>query len=565
MKKSGNKNIIKLRNRDLKEIPPEVFQNQETTTLDVSGNQIEVIPKEISQLKNVKKLILSHNNISHLPEEMAELSELREIVLSHNKLEVFPNVLLKLKKLKLICLNSNYITQIPVDLPSKLPALKHLYLKHNVRLPKIIETLSIKGYKYLKLYLENQHQHAFFSKDTQYDNIKIKKLKIENVGLFDELEIDFHHRITCLLGQNGTGKTTIVRAIALCLTGIEHKDIVNDKSLDSFVKIYGLNQKKKAAYLQMDYDVRKKSSSNAFFLMPGTDENITVTPNLFTYKNQKTGELKLPVAGFLQNRNETEGKPQTKLPKNVDDIIPLIINKGYGHIENFEHWLVEKKADNQLYFIEKTFQVISKIIGEKFEFLYTQSGDVWVKTRYNPNGIPMSLLSLGFQDSIGWIGYFMQCLYKAYPGKEKFYEEPAICIIDELDIYMHPQWQRTIIDVLQECFPGTQFIITTHSPLIASQVAPEQRVIFAFDENNHIRTKKGIAPIGDDPNDLLLDDFDMDTVLTPYGEKMWNEYIDLKRKIHFSDNETEKQQLLTKLFDISSKYKFSLYEKDYQK
>jgi predicted ATP-binding protein involved in virulence len=53
-------------------------------------------------------------------------------------------------------------------------------------------------------------------------------------------------------------------------------------------------------------------------------------------------------------------------------------------------------------------------------------------------------------------------------GKQPFYEQPAIILVDEIDTYLHPKWQRTILNTLVKNFPNTQFIVTTHSPFVAN-------------------------------------------------------------------------------------------------
>ena len=55
--------------------------------------------------------------------------------------------------------------------------------------------------------------------------------------------------------------------------------------------------------------------------------------------------------------------------------------------------------------------------------------------------------------------------------------EPAICLVDEIDLHLHPKFQRTIIQFLTDTFPNTQFIVTAHSPLIV--VAAEERPLDA--------------------------------------------------------------------------------------
>jgi predicted ATP-binding protein involved in virulence len=58
-----------------------------------------------------------------------------------------------------------------------------------------------------------------------------------------------------------------------------------------------------------------------------------------------------------------------------------------------------------------------------------------------------------------------------YPQSDTPLAEPAICLVDEIDLHMHPKWQRELIKMLSETFPKTQFIVTAHSPLII-QAAP---------------------------------------------------------------------------------------------
>src|SRR5262249_50617365 len=74
----------------------------------------------------------------------------------------------------------------------------------------------------------------------------------------------------------------------------------------------------------------------------------------------------------------------------------------------------------------------------------------------------------------------------------------AVVLIDELDLHLHPKWQRTIVERLTKAFPSCQFIATTHSPQIVAAVEPEQ-VLLLMD-------KKVIRPdrtLGMDSNWIL--------------------------------------------------------------
>ena len=72
---------------------------------------------------------------------------------------------------------------------------------------------------------------------------------------------------------------------------------------------------------------------------------------------------------------------------------------------------------------------------------------------------------------------FAKGLLDRYPDSPDPLAEPAVCLVDEIDLHLHPKFQRTIIQFLTETFPNTQFIVTAHSPLIV--VAAEERPLDA--------------------------------------------------------------------------------------
>lgn len=75
-------------------------------------------------------------------------------------------------------------------------------------------------------------------------------------------------------------------------------------------------------------------------------------------------------------------------------------------------------------------------------------------------------LSLGYQTMIAWIVDLASRMFEAYPDRERPLGEAAIVLVDELDLHLHPQWQRRITGYLDELFPKVQFIVTAHSPLV---------------------------------------------------------------------------------------------------
>ena len=100
--------------------------------------------------------------------------------------------------------------------------------------------------------------------------------------------------------------------------------------------------------------------------------------------------------------------------------------------------------------------------------------------------VPMSSLSLGYRSTAGWVIDFAARLYKQYPESEDPFFEPAIVLIDEIDLHLHPLWQLVIMRELSELFPATQFIATSHSPLIV-QVAGDANLILLEKDEDEVK------------------------------------------------------------------------------
>jgi AAA domain, putative AbiEii toxin, Type IV TA system len=87
-----------------------------------------------------------------------------------------------------------------------------------------------------------------------------------------------------------------------------------------------------------------------------------------------------------------------------------------------------------------------------------------------PSGtVPMSDLSLGYRVTISWVVDLAWTLFQRRPKSASPFRESAIVLIDEIDLHLHPKWQRQIRHHLLELFPNVQFIVTSHSPIIAQE------------------------------------------------------------------------------------------------
>lgn len=81
---------------------------------------------------------------------------------------------------------------------------------------------------------------------------------------------------------------------------------------------------------------------------------------------------------------------------------------------------------------------------------------------------------------------------------------PAIMLVDEIDLHLHPSWQQRVLDDLMRAFPSTQFIVTTHSPQVISTVRQENIRVFSTDTDGKIVATEPLAnPYGQPSGDVL--------------------------------------------------------------
>jgi hypothetical protein len=103
---------------------------------------------------------------------------------------------------------------------------------------------------------------------------------------------------------------------------------------------------------------------------------------------------------------------------------------------------------------------------------------------------------------------------------------------------------------------NTQMFFATHSPIIAAQFEPHERIILDWDEDGSVKARKGTAPEGDDPNDILYQDFGMTEIVSKKGQEVWKAYLDLKKKLSREKNDNEKKKIAEEILKIGREYNF---------
>jgi predicted ATP-binding protein involved in virulence len=360
-------------------------------------------------------------------------------------------------------------------------------------------------------FITNLNHIHFLQQQWQKHGIptRLTMVILENIIHFNYIQINLNQQITCIIGDNGSGKSSILKAIALGLAGTKGNTVIDIKN-PNIQKILRVEK----------IEGRKIIYANKGAITLTYSDGI-VGANYIRFKNTK-GDISDSRGRILRNFNKivdegsdliaTRGNYFTNLvlgfsqvkslddsksayPQDDGDVRPrisevtnLIYNLPDYTFDYFATWIVQlwsvktnpKLREMSLQILVDIFAVIQRIVGGRFELMPMQieQTEVFIKTTDEPNGIPLRLLSQGYNNVVGWVGHFMQRLWEVTPESEKanFKKTAAICLIDEIDTYLHPKWEQKILAVLAEEFPNTQFVVTTHSPIVLANLKDNYRI-----------------------------------------------------------------------------------------
>jgi predicted ATP-binding protein involved in virulence len=131
---------------------------------------------------------------------------------------------------------------------------------------------------------------------------------------------------------------------------------------------------------------------------------------------------------------------------------------------------------------DRVFEILTRILPGIGEIRVTPHTDSNHQLRasaevHGPDGwVPFSALGLGYRTMTAWIVDLASRMFERYGSLEDPLAGPAVCLVDEIDLHLHPRWQRDLVQRLTTLFPNTQFIATAHSPLIV-QAAPDANLV----------------------------------------------------------------------------------------
>ena len=170
-----------------------------------------------------------------------------------------------------------------------------------------------------------------------------------------------------------------------------------------------------------------------------------------------------------------------------------------------------------------------------------------------PDGwLSLEALSLGYQTMIAWMVDLAAHMFQRYPDSPNPIAEPAVVLIDEIDLHLHPKWQRTIMSYLSERFVNTQFIVTAHSPLIV-QAAENANIVVLKREGDQVVIHQQPQDVKGWRIDQLLtsDLFDLPSARSPHYETLLEQRRQILSKAELTEDDQAKlKQLEAEIGDL---------------
>lgn len=312
----------------------------------------------------------------------------------------------------------------------------------------------------------------------------LRRIEMTNIGPFPRLELDLQSDWNVILGDNGVGKSSVLKAIAACFCG---KDV--EPYAGRLVRAGEPSGTIVLKTAQNDYRMEIKATDYG-------KASVTVLP---TRPLEVEGMLAL---GFPALRAVSWDRPKSASPEGrqrptVEDLLPIVKGDPDPRLDRLKQWIVNLDSRINYEKSRNGDDRYERLLARFFDIFNTVTPGMAIKFgRVNPSTrevtvvtadgeVPIEMISQGSVSLMGWIGILMQRLYEIY-GEDKHtdpVERYALVLIDEIDAHMHPEWQQTVVSHMSNIFKKVQFIATTHSPLVVGGMKGRQVLRFVRNQD----------------------------------------------------------------------------------
>lgn len=418
--------------------------------------------------------------------------------------------------------------------------------------------------------------------------MKINKIHIQDFRGIQDLEMNLNPQFNLLIGENGSGKTAILEALTVAIgsffsgmPGIQGRHI-RDNDIRYFKTIEGTYEYSLITRVEVLsstisgenlswYKARSGITGSNVMGNNSSIRNLSENLNKSIRTTNRKELIDLPVLAYYStarlwkegrdNNYKVKKKKIENLPSRYRGYKDALEIKSTFKImldwfkSNFQEIAVNNSSSAKLECVKSV--IIKNIPGatnvkwvfskDKIQTLYVVFGET--------TEIPFNYLSDGYRNLLA---IFADIAYRCVTlnphfGLEANTKTSGVVLIDELDLHLHPAWQKTIVKQLKDTFPNIQFVATTHSPFI----------IQATNEGELYKLKVNDGLIVAGANELSLED--IAEFLQDVPDPAWSikkkdmyesakEYFDLLSKMTPETNQNELNQIRERLNLLGKAY-----------
>lgn len=366
-----------------------------------------------------------------------------------------------------------------------------------------IRNLSVKNFKSFKRFSNVKFLYPEISKGRLESSFDTSEVKYDNINV--------------VLGNNSTGKTAFLKAIALSTLGpavADLKDIIKpfmwvrrplqeNEPFSHIDAYFESNPQDDAPFDRIESSIRlevgDKFKDKIEWDHPqrkGWHPSLGSNPAstfIVGYGASRTVELpeKFDPDARIGGRYIRINRVRS-LFEETYQLIPL------------DAWLPEMKTNNPGRYVQ-ILGLLAKITGDDHFQLTEQLEDDQYIFEKDGSKIPFNALSDGYRAFLGWVGDLLFHIEKTCPKGKKLVDNQGIVLIDEIDLHLHPEWQMKILPLLANALPNIQFFVTTHSPLVVGSIEWQNIIYLKTDEDlvsTPVREKR--ATYGLDSDQILV-------------------------------------------------------------
>jgi predicted ATP-binding protein involved in virulence len=334
--------------------------------------------------------------------------------------------------------------------------------------------------------------------------MKIKKIMLQKVGIFDQETIELRRSVASkdkkaaihvFVGQNGSGKTTILHALASAYDAFNpqlHQAYTNNlfyKKFQFFEKISDNYRSQVQITYENDIQttiygcpicgsIHKIEPQDASIALYGQCVGMNLKSNrtfefaAFAYSGYRFVKA-VDIDAIRENKENPLYQSLTFVREaqmaNSFTINQWIANQiSIAALEQVQqNGRKLKSSANPVAILSK---ILSEIIGEPIDF-ELKTNPIQLVMKMNHQALDFDVLPDGLRSMMSWIADLLMRLDGLkWKNDIPLFERNIILFLDEIEVHLHPHWQRKVLPVIQKLFKNAQVFVTTHSPFIANSV-----------------------------------------------------------------------------------------------